>query len=125
MLRSDPAFYENALRRIKLIILVLGLGRRGVSGNPEGCPLRRRISDRHRCLLSELLAGGRSWWRLSAGRKCDGHHGCWRCAWPCCSRAATFIIMLTGFNAGAAVMALLLPGAAVTIEILYELIHGT
>jgi hypothetical protein len=35
------------------------------------------------------------------------------------------IIRITGVNQAAAVVGLLLPGAAVTCEIVYELIHGT
>jgi hypothetical protein len=38
--------------------------------------------------------------------------------------AAYAIITLTGFNPAAAVIGLLLPAAAVTFEIIYELIHG-
>jgi hypothetical protein len=35
------------------------------------------------------------------------------------------IIRLTGVNQAAAAVGLLLPGAAVTCEMVYELIHGT
>lgn len=124
MLRSDPAFYENALRRIKLIILVLGLA------GAVFLAIRKDVRFGGGFLIG-TAASYLSFWRWQIVVEAIGGAKVRRSPWLLALRLAVLfaggyvIIMLTGFNAGAAVMALLLPGAAVTIEILYELIHGT
>ena len=124
MRRSDPAFYESALHRIKLIILILGL---------TGAVVLAIWKDVRfgGGFLIGAAASYLSFWRWQ--RVVDALSGAKvrRSPWLLTVRFVVLIasgyviIVLTGFNAAAAVIGLLLPGAAVTFEILYELIHGT
>jgi hypothetical protein len=124
MRRSDPAFYESALVRIKLIILILGL---------TGAVFLAIWKDVRfgGGFLIGAAASYLSFWRWQRVVESISGAKVRRSPWLLAIRfvvlmaAGYVIIMLTGFNAAAAVIGLLLPGAAVTIEILYELIHGT
>jgi hypothetical protein len=121
---NDQAFYESALRRIKLIILILGLtgavvlaiwkGVRFGGGFLVGAAASYLSFWRWEQVVEGVIAGKarRSPWMLSL-------------RFVVLMAAGYVIIKLTGFNVSAAVTGLLLPGAAVTVEILYELIHGT
>src|SRR5258708_825196 len=124
MPQSDQAFYERAIRRIKRIILVLGL---------TGA-LALAISKDLRFVggfLIGAVASYLSFWRwervvevIVAGKT---RQPPWRFVlrFVVLLAAGYVIIRITGFNLTAAAMALLLPGAAVTVEMIYELIHGT
>lgn len=122
MRRSDPAFYESALRRIKLIILILG------SAGAVLLAVRRGVRFGGGFLIG-AAASYVSFWRWQVVVESIGGAKVRRSPWLLVIRLAVLfaagyvIIVLTGFNAAAAVMALLLPGVAVVFEILYELVH--
>jgi ATP synthase I chain len=125
MPRDDPAFYERALGRIKLIILILGLAGAVVLAIWKDVRFGGGF-------LIGAAASYLSFWRWqrvveSIGRSAKARRPPWLLAvrFVVLMAAGYVIIMLTGFNPVAAVIGLLLPGAAVTCEILYELIHGT
>jgi hypothetical protein len=124
MPQSDQEFYERAVQRIKRIILTLGL---------TGTLVLAIWKDvRFGCgFLIGAAASYLSFWRwervveaIVAGK---ARRPPWRLALRFIVLAATgyVIIRITGFNLAAAAMGLLLPGAAVTVEMIYELMHGT
>lgn len=122
MPRSDPAFYESALRRIKLIILILG-----VTGAVL-LAIRKDVRFGGGFLIG-AAASYLSFWRWQVVVEAIGGAKVRRPSWMLILRMAVLfgagyvIILLTGFNAAAAAVALLLPGVAVIFEILYELVH--
>jgi hypothetical protein len=122
MRRSDPAFYESALRRIKLIILILGLA------GAVLLAIRKDVRFGGGFLIG-AAASYLSFWRWQVVVESIGGPKVRRSPWLLAIRLAVLfaagyvIIMLTGFNAAAAAIALLLPGVAVMVEILYELVH--
>ena len=124
MPRNDLAFYESALRRIKLIILILGLTGAVVLAIWKGVRFGGGF-------LIGAAASYLSFWRWQRVVESISGSKVRRSPWLLAIRFVVLIvggyviIELTGFSAAAAVMGLLLPGAAVTFEILYELIHGT
>lgn len=125
MLRNDPAFYQRAIGRIQLLILILGL---------TGAIALAVFKDVRfgGGFLIGAAASYLSFWRWQRVVEAIGpekvRHPPW---WMLMLRltlliaAGYVIIRLTGFNQAAAVLGLLLPGAAVTFEIIYELMHGT
>jgi hypothetical protein len=124
MPQSDQEFYERAVQRIKRIILVLGL---------TGALVLAIWKDvRFGCgFLIGAAASYLSFWRwervVEAIVSGQARRPPWRLALRFIVLAVTgyVIIRITGFNLAAAAMGLLLPGAAVTVEMIYELMHGT
>jgi hypothetical protein len=121
---NDQAFYESALRRIKVIILILGLTGAVFLATWKGVRFGGGF-------LIGAAASYLSFWRWEQVVEAVIVAKARRSPWMLSLRfvvliaAGYVIIKLTGFNISAAVTGLLLPGAAVTVEILYELIHGT
>jgi|SRR5579871_2601133 len=125
MRQNDPAFYERALRRIKSLILILGTAGavalaiwkdlRFGGGFVIGAAASYISFWRWERLVESIGAGKPrrpKWWALAVRLMV-------------LIAGAYVIIIFTGFNPAGAVVGLLLPAAAVTFEILYELIHGT
>ena len=121
----DQAFYEGVVRRIKRLILILGLlgaiaiatwkGWRFGGGFLIGAATSYFSFWRWQRVVDAVGPGGtngRSPWLLAL-------------RFVVLIAAGYVIIDLTGVNQGAAVAGLLVPGAAATIEIVYELIYGT
>ena len=124
MLQNDQAFYESALRRIRLVILILGLT------GATFLAIWKDLRFGGGFLLGSAASYLSFWrWELVVEGIIGGKAR--RAPWMLSLRfvvliaAGYVIIKLTGFNIAAAVTGLLLPGAAVTVEILYELVHGT
>jgi len=122
MAQSDPEFYERALGRIKTLILVLGLAGAAIATVWKGARFG-----------GGFLIGGAasylSFWRWRRVVEAIGPDKPQRPKWWALAlrlmlliAAAYAIITLTGFNPAAAVIGLLLPAAAVTFEIIFELI---
>jgi len=121
---SDQEFYERAIQRIKRIILVIG-----VSG---ALALAIWKDIRFGCgFLIGATASYFSFWRwehvVEAIVTGKARRPTWRFALRLVALLAAgyVIIRLTGFNLAAAALGLLLPGLAVTFEMIYELMHGT
>jgi hypothetical protein len=123
MPQIDQAFYERVVRRIRGLILILG-----ASGS-----IALAIWQGPRTgggFLIGTAASYFSFWRWQHVVDSMGP-GKRRSPWLLPLRMAVIIgagyviIKITGANPAAAVVGLLLPGAAVTCEIIYELIHGT
>jgi hypothetical protein len=121
MAQSDQEFYERAIRRVKRNILVLG-----VTGT-----LVLAIWKYPRFGCGFLIGGAASYlsfWRwehiVEAIVTGKTRQPAWRLAirFLVLMAAGYVIIRLTGFNLAAAAIGLLLPGFAVTIEMIYELI---
>lgn len=121
----DQAFYEGVPRRIKRNILILGVagsvalllwkGWRFGGGFLIGSATSYLSFWRWQRVVESVGPGGtktRSPWLLAL-------------RFMVLIAAGYVIIDFTGFNQGAAVMGLLVPGAAATIEIIYELTYGT
>ena len=124
MPRSDQEFYERAIRRIKRIILVLGL-----TGALALCIWK---DLRFGCgFLIGAAASYLSFWRWERVVEAIVTGKTRQPAWRFVLRfivllaAGYVIIRITSLNLTAAAMALLLPGAAVTVEMIYDLIIGT
>jgi hypothetical protein len=125
MPQNDQAFYERALRRIKLSILVLGLA--GAVALAVWKDVRIGGG-----FLVGAAASYLSFWRWqrvveAVGKSAKVRRSPWLLAirFVVLIAAGYVIIKITGFSEAAAVVGLLLPGAAVTFEIVYELMHGT
>lgn len=124
MAQVDQAFYKGVVRRIKWLIIILGIaGAISIAlwkGWREGAGF-----------LIGATASLFSFWRWERVVDSVGVATKQRSAWLLALRfvlliaAGYVIIELTGVSAGAAVIGLLVPGAAVTIEIIYELTYGT
>jgi hypothetical protein len=120
----DQAFYERVVRRIRLMILVLGATGTIVLAVWQG----PRVGGG---FLIGAAASYLSFWRWQHVVESIGPGKARRSPWLLTLRMAVIIaagyviIRITGVNQAAAVVGLLLPGAAVTFEIIYELIHGT
>lgn len=121
--QSDQEFYERAIRRIKLTILVLG-----VTG-----ALALAIWKDFRFGSGFLIGAAASYvsfWRWERVVEAIVSGKARRPPWRLALRlivllaAGYVIIKLTGFNLAAAALGLLVPAAAVTLEMLYELIHN-
>jgi hypothetical protein len=124
MPQIDQAFYERVVRRIRGMILVLG-----ATGT-----IALAIWQGPRAgggFLIGAAASYLSFWRWQHVVESMGPGKARRSPWLLPLRMALIIaagyviIKITGANPAAAVVGLLLPGAAVTCEIIYELIHGT
>ena len=123
--RNDAEFYERVVRRIGWIILALGLAGAIGAASWKGVLERVRIPDRRGHLLRQLS-------RLASRRGC---------AWDPIPRSrirrfsssrlvavlagAWVIIKFLGLNLAAAALGLLVSGAAVILEIIYELIYAS
>lgn len=124
MQQNDAGFYRRALRRIKLLILILGLAAAVILA-----------------VWKDLRFGGGfligaavsylSFWRWERVVESIGPGKPRRPPWWTLAlrlavllAGAYVIISLTGFNPAGAVIGLLVPAAAVTFEMIYELIHG-
>lgn len=124
MPRSDQEFYERAIRRIKRIILVLGLA--GAVALVIWKDLRFGSG-----FLIGAAASYLSFWRWERVVEAIVTGKTRQPPWRFVLRflvllaAGYVIIRITGLNLTAAALALLLPGVAVTVEMIYELIHGT
>jgi len=120
----DQAFYEGVLRRIKQTIVIIGIGGVIILTAWKGWRYGGGFL---------IGAGGSyiSFWRWQRVVDSVGTEIKRRAPWLLAIRfivliAAGFVIIeFTGVNQGAALGGLLLPGAAATIEILYQLIYGT
>jgi len=124
MPQIDQAFYERVVRRIRTLILVLGMIGVVVLSIWQGPRMGGGF-------LVGAAASYLSFWRWQHVVESIGPGKVRRSAWLLPLRMAAIvavgyvIIKLTGVNQAAAVVGLLLPGAAVTCEMVYELIHGT
>jgi hypothetical protein len=124
MPQIDQAFYERVVRRIRAMILVLGMTGVIVLSIWQGPRMGGGF-------LVGAAASYLSFWRWQHVVESIGPGKVRRSAWLLPLRMAAIvavgyvIIKLTGVNQAAAVLGLLLPGAAVTCEMVYELIHGT
>jgi len=125
MPQNDPAFYERALRRIKLLILILGAAGALILAVWKNLRFGGGF-------LVGAAASYLSFWRWQRVAESIGPGKRRAPKWTVLAlrmilliAGAYVIISLTGFNPTAAVIGLLLPAAAVTFEIIYELIHGT
>ena len=121
---SDQSFYDSAIRRISRLILILGLAGAATLSALQGI----RIGS---AFLVGAAVSYLSFWRwqqvvnaLTAGPKP-------RPAWRFILRIvilgalACVIIKFLGLNVAAAVSGLLVSGAAVILELVYELIYGS
>jgi ATP synthase I chain len=123
MPQIDQAFYERVVRRIRGMILALGATGTIVLAIWQGPRAGGGF-------LIGTAASYLSFWRWQHVVESMGP-GKRRSPWLLTLRMALIIavgyviIKITGANPAAAVVGLLLPGAAVTCEIIYELIHGT
>jgi hypothetical protein len=124
MPQIDQAFYERVVRRIRGLILFFGATGAVVLAGWKG----PRIGGG---FLIGAAASYLSFWRWQHVVESIGPGKARRSPWLLTLRMALIvaagyvIIKITGVNQAAAVVGLLLPGAAVTCEIIYELIHGT
>jgi hypothetical protein len=124
MPQIDQAFYERVVRRIRGLILVLGATGTVVLAIWKGPRAGGGF-------LVGTAASYLSFWRWQHVVESIGPGKARRSAWLLPLRMALIIavgyviIKITGVDQAAAVVGLLLPGAAVTCELLYELIHGT
>jgi hypothetical protein len=124
MPQIDQAFYERVVRRIRGMILVLGAGGAVFLAIWQG----PRVGGG---FLVGAAASYLSFWRWQHVVESIGPGKARRSPWLLPLRMAAIIavgyviIKITGVNQAAAVVGLLLPGAAVTFEMVYELIHGT
>jgi hypothetical protein len=124
MQQIDQAFYERVVRRIRWMIIVLGATGSVVLAIWQGI----RVGGG---FLIGAAASYLSFWRWQYVVESIGPGQKRRSPWLLMLRLAVIIaagyviIKITGVNEAAAVVGLLLPGAAVTFEIVYELIHGT
>jgi hypothetical protein len=124
MPQIDQAFYERVVRRIRGMILVLGAAGAIALAIWQGL----RVGGG---FLIGAAASYLSFWRWQHVVESIGPGQKRRSPWLLTLRMAVIIgvgyviIKITGVNEAAAVAGLLLPGAAVTFEIVYELIHGT
>lgn len=124
MPQIDHAFYERVVRRIRGLILVLGAAGTIALAIWQGPRAGGGF-------LIGAAASYLSFWRWQHVVESIGPGKTRRSAWLLPLRMALIIavgyviIRITGVNQAAAVVGLLLPGAAVTCELLYELIHGT
>jgi hypothetical protein len=124
MPQIDQAFYERVVRRIRGLILVLGAAGVIVLAIWQGPRAGGGF-------LIGAAASYLSFWRWQHVVESIGPGKVRRSAWLLPLRMAVIIavgyviIRITGVNQAAAVVGLLLPGAAVTCEIVYELIHRT
>ena len=125
MLQNDAAFYDRALRRIKLHILALGIA------GAVALAIFKDVRFGGGFLIGAAAAYFSFWrWQRvveAIGPRKQGGSPWWMLALRLVLliAASYVIIRLTGFNQAAAVIGLLLPGVAVTFEIIYELMHGT
>jgi hypothetical protein len=124
MPQIDQAFYERVVRRIRGMIVILGAAGAMVLAVWKG----PRVGGG---FLIGAAASYLSFWRWQHVVESIGHGKARRSPWLLPLRLAVIIavgyviIKITGVDQAAAVVGLLLPGAAVTCEIVYELIHGT
>jgi hypothetical protein len=124
MPQIDQAFYERVVRRIRGMILVLGAVGVIVLAIWQGPRAGGGF-------LIGAAASYLSFWRWQHVVESIGPEKVRRSTWLLPLRMAVIIavgyviIKITGVNQAAAVVGLLLPGAAVTCELVYELIHGT
>ncbi|HYL78355.1 MAG TPA: hypothetical protein VEU96_29460 [Bryobacteraceae bacterium] len=120
----DQAFYEGVLRRIRRIIIILGISGAIILTAWKGWRYGGGF-------LIGAAASYISFWRWQRVVESVGTEIKRRAPWLLAIRfivliAAGFVIIeVTGVNQGAALGGLLLPGAAATIEIIYQLIYGT
>ena len=123
MAGSDQAFYEGMLRRVKRTILILGLAGAVVLSVSRGFRMGGGF-------LVGAAASYLSFWRWQKVVEALGPSPVRRSAWLLVFRfialiaAGYVIIKLTGVNLAAALVGLLVAAAAVTIEIVYELIYA-
>lgn len=123
MAASDQAFYEGMLRRVKRTILILGVTGALILGFTRGVRMGGGF-------LLGAAASYLSFWRWQKVVEALGPSPKRRSAWLLVFRfvgliaAGYVIIKLTGVNLAAALVGLLVAAAAVTIEILYELIYA-
>lgn len=116
----DQGFYEQVLRRIKLMILILGLAGGIAIGIWKGLRFGSGF-------LIGASASYLSFWRWQRLVESIGSAPVKRSPWMLAIRFLMLlsigyvIIKLTGADPGAALIGLLVPAAAVTLEILYEL----
>ncbi len=124
MLPHNQASYEGVVHRIKWIILVLGVTGAVALGVWKGV----RVGGGF--LIGSAISY-LSFWRWQRLVESIGSAPVRRSPWLLTFRFAVLlsagyvIIKLTGVNQAAALGGLFVPGAAVTVEIIYELIYGT
>jgi len=124
MPQDDAAFYAGVLRRIKILIIVLGILGAIVATFWKGWPFGGGF-------LVGAATSYLSFWRWEHVVESVGPTTKRRSPWLLAFRigmllaAGYVIIRLSGVDPGAAIAGLLLPGAAATIEIVYELIFRT
>ena len=117
----DQAFYENVLRRIKTLILILGIT------GAAFFALWKGFRDGGGFLIGAAISWV-SFWRWERVVENLGPSPVQRAWWRFVLRfvmliaAGYVIIRVTGVSRGAALAGLLVPGAAVTLEIIYELL---
>jgi hypothetical protein len=120
----DQAFYEGVLRRIKRIIVILGIAGAIILTAWKGWRYGGGF-------LIGAAGSYVSFWRWQRLVDSVGSGTKSRAPWLLALRftvliaAGYVIIEVTGVNQGAALAGLLVPGAAASIEIIYELIYGT
>jgi hypothetical protein len=116
--------YEGVVRRIRRIILVLGVSGAVILGVWKGV----RVGGG---FLIGAAISYLSFWRWQRLVESIGSGPVRRSPWMLALRfvvllsAGYVIIKVTGVNQAAALGGLFVPGAAVTVEIIYELIYGT
>jgi hypothetical protein len=123
MLAGDQAFYEGMLRRVKRTILILGIAGAVLLGVTRGMRMGGGF-------FAGAAASYLSFWRWQKVVEALGPAPVSRSAWLLVFRfialiaAGYVIIKLTGVSLAAALVGLLVAAAAVTIEIVYELIYA-
>jgi hypothetical protein len=116
--------YEGVVRRIRRIILVLGVSGAVILGVWKGV----RVGGG---FLIGVAISYLSFWRWQRLVESIGSGLVRRSPWMLALRfivllsAGYVIIKVTGVNQAAVLGGLFVPGAAVTVEIIYELIYGT
>ena len=123
MAQSDPAFYDQAIRRISRLTWVLGLGGAVAAGALGG------VRDGFAFLIGASLSYGSFWgWQQIANAISPNAKK--RSSWFFTFRIlmlgglAYVIIKFLGLNVAAAVAGLLVSATAVILEIIYELIYA-
>jgi hypothetical protein len=121
---NDVEFYERVVRRISRIILALGLiGAVGVA-------LAKGISSGFAFLIGSAVSFGSFWgWRIVVDALIPNakkrHPALFVLRMLALVAVACVIIKFLGLNVAAAALGLLVSGAAVVLELIYELIYAS